>query len=216
MRILLFVTGFIPTAAGIFFLGNEGQTFLALAFVAGLALLLFGLTGTLSYFLARRRLGVPGWALADSLSALALSAVTLQNRVTDDDLAPAVFGVWLTVSAAMRVAGALDMSRETAEFRRALFILGLMGAAMGLYAFFRPFLPELGMTGILGGIFIAQGVFAVALGAGLRRKQSPETPAGRGAKAKRKARHAAENHQKFKSSIKTAQSPAIDREGDID
>ncbi|MDR2771105.1 MAG: DUF308 domain-containing protein [Clostridiales Family XIII bacterium] len=171
MRILLFVSGIFPIAAGIFFLINEGQTFLALAFVAGLALLALGLIGTLAYFLARRRLGVPGWALADSLLALALSAVTLQNRVPGDDLAPAVFGVWLMASAAMRIAGAVELSQESAGFRRALLILGLMGGAMGAYGFFRPFLPQLGVSGILGGIFILQGVSAVALGAGLSRKR---------------------------------------------
>ncbi|MDR2354628.1 MAG: DUF308 domain-containing protein [Clostridiales Family XIII bacterium] len=192
MRIPIFVSGLIPIAAGIFFLVNEGQTFPALAFIAGVALLAFGLIGMFAYFLSRRGLGVPGWVLADSLTALALSAVTLQNRVTDDGLAPAVFGVWLTASAALRIAGAVDMSRETAGFRRALFVLGLMGGAMGLYAFFRPFLPELGMTGILGGIFISQGVFAIALGAGLSRKQSVAPSGGRDAKTGRKAKRAAE------------------------
>jgi uncharacterized membrane protein HdeD (DUF308 family) len=170
MRVIIFISGLIPIAAGIFFLVNEGQTFVALAFVAGAALFASGLIGALMYFVARRRLGMPAWTLADSLLTLVLAAVTLQNRIVDDDLAPAVFGVWLIAAGAMRVAGVLDLPGERAGFRIALPILGLMCGAMGAYGFFRPFLPELGMTGILGGIFILQGVSVIAVGAGLRRK----------------------------------------------
>ncbi|MDR2089861.1 MAG: DUF308 domain-containing protein [Clostridiales Family XIII bacterium] len=189
MRIILFVSGLIPAAAGIFFLVNEGQTFAALAFVAGLALFAFGLLGALAYFVARAGLGVPGWVLADSLTALTLSAVTLQNRMAGDDIALSAFGVWLMAAGAMRIAGAADMSDGKFGFRFALAVLGLMSAAMGAYGFFRPFLPEIGMTGILGGIFLLQGVSAVALGAGLRRRRGAEAPAAAGkASARRRPR----------------------------
>ncbi|MDR2133012.1 MAG: DUF308 domain-containing protein [Clostridiales Family XIII bacterium] len=174
MRIILFVSGLISTAAGVFFLVNEGQTFVALAFVAGIALFVSGLLCALAYFaarFARPRPAVPGWILADALSAMALSAVILQNRVADDDVALAVFGVWLMAAGAMRVAGAADMAGGRLGFRLALAILGLASCAMGAYGFFRPFLPEIGTTGILGGIFIIHGVSAVAMGAGLSRRR---------------------------------------------
>jgi uncharacterized membrane protein HdeD (DUF308 family) len=174
MRILLLFSGIIPIAAGIFFLINEGQNFVALAFVAGMALLVSGLIGALVYLVARGRLGVPGWVLADSLTALALSAVILQNRITDDDLAPAVFGVRLMAAGAMYIAGAADMRGEAAAFRLALSVLGLMSGAMGAYGFFRPFLPQIGMTGILGGIFILQGISVIAVAAGLSRRRDAE------------------------------------------
>jgi uncharacterized membrane protein HdeD (DUF308 family) len=172
MRIIMVIAGLVPIAAGVFFLTNEGQTFVALAFVAGVALLAFGMLGVLAYCLARRAHSAPGRILADSLPALALSAVTLQNRITDDDLAAVPFGVWLMTVGAVRVAGAIaaDASEERLGFRLAFLLLGLMQAAMGACVFFRPFLPEIGMTGILGGIFIMQGVTAVALGAGIARK----------------------------------------------
>jgi uncharacterized membrane protein HdeD (DUF308 family) len=181
MRIIMVISGLIPTAAGIFFLVNEGQTFVALAFVAGIALLAFGLLGLLAYCLARRAFVAPGRILTDSLPALALSAVTLQNRITDDALAPAVFGVWLMTVGAARVAGAgaADASEVRLGFRLALLLLGLLQAAMGAYVFFRPFLPEIGMTGILGGIFILQGVSAVALGAGIGRGRTAKGGKGK-------------------------------------
>ncbi|MDR1574210.1 MAG: DUF308 domain-containing protein [Clostridiales Family XIII bacterium] len=178
MRIIMLIAGLVPIAAGIFFLINEGQTFVALAFVAGITLLAFGLLGALAYCAARRSLGVPGWVLADGLLALVLSAVTLQNRIQDDDIALSVFGVWSMALGAACLAGAADMSNEKAGFRIALAILGLMNAAMGAYGFFRPFLPALGMTGILGGIFILQGVSVGAVGAGLSRKRPVKSPGG--------------------------------------
>jgi uncharacterized membrane protein HdeD (DUF308 family) len=181
MRVIIFISGIIPIAAGIFFLINEGQTFVAIAFVAGLALLASGLIGIFTYFAARSGFNMPGWTLADSLLALVLAVVTLQNRIVDDHIAPAVFGVWLIAAGAMRVAGAADMSREKAGLRVALLVLGFMCGAMGAYGFFRPFLPELSMTEILGGIFILQGVSVIAVGAGLSRRKpkvGAETRAG--------------------------------------
>jgi uncharacterized membrane protein HdeD (DUF308 family) len=174
MRIILFAAGIIPIAAGIFFLVNEGQTFVALSFVAGAAMLACGLIGALAYLVARGGrdgIDVPGWVLADSLSALALSVVTLQNRMADDDLALSAFGVRLMTVGVLYVAAAVDMRGERRGLRIALPALGLLCGAMGAYGFFRPFLPQLGMTGILGGIFLLQGVSVVALGAGLSRKR---------------------------------------------
>jgi uncharacterized membrane protein HdeD (DUF308 family) len=191
MRIIMLFSGIVPIAAGIFFLINEGQTFVSLAFVAGMALLSFGLLGALAYGVCRRALGVPGFVLANSLLALALSAVTLQNRVQSDDLALSVCGVWSMAAGAMCVAGAVDLSSEKAGFRIALAILGLLNAAMGAYGFFRPFLPAIGMTGILGGIFILQGVSVGAVGASLGRKRAAKTNKAAGApKSARAARKA--------------------------
>jgi uncharacterized membrane protein HdeD (DUF308 family) len=172
VRIIIFISSLFPISAGIFFLVNEGQTFVALAFIAGVALSALGLSEIPAYFVARRRLGLPSWMLAESLLALLLSAVTLQNRIIDDDVALAVYGVWLAAAGVMRVAGAMDMSKEKPIFRVALCVVGLLSAAMGVYGFFRPFLPELGMTGILGGIFIMQGVAVFTVGAGISRKRT--------------------------------------------
>jgi uncharacterized membrane protein HdeD (DUF308 family) len=170
MRIITCFLGLFPIAAGIFFLVNEGRIFIDLAFVAGVALSVFGLTGILAYFIARRGLGLPAWMLADSLLTLLLSFVTLQNRIIEDDVALSVFGVWLMATGLMRVAGVVDMPAENMGFRIALLVIGLLSAAGGAYGFFRPFLPEIGMTGILGEIFILQGVSVFAVGAGISRK----------------------------------------------
>jgi uncharacterized membrane protein HdeD (DUF308 family) len=174
MRIIICVSGLFPIVAGIFFLVNEGRIFIDLAFIAGLALLALGLAGMLAYFIARRGLGLPAWMLADSLLALLLSFVSLQNRIIDDDVALSGFGVWLMATGAMRAAGAASMSKEKIGFRIALLVVGLLSAAGGAYGFFRPFLPEIGMTGILGGIFIVQGVSVFAVGAGISRKGPDE------------------------------------------
>jgi uncharacterized membrane protein HdeD (DUF308 family) len=176
MRIIMAFSGIVPIAAGIFFLINEGQTFVALAFVAGVAQLAFGLLGAFAYFVGRRALGMPAWILADCMLALILSLVTLQNRMPDDALALSVFGVRSMALGAGCLAGAADMSHENAGFRIALAILGVLNAAMGVYGFFRPFLPSLDMTGILGGIFILQGVSFGAVGAGLKRRRSVKEP----------------------------------------
>jgi uncharacterized membrane protein HdeD (DUF308 family) len=171
MRIIIFVSGLFPIAAGIFFLVNEGQMFVSLAFVAGIAPLALGIAGVLAYLVARRALGLPSWMQAESLLALLLAAVTLLNRIQDDDVALSVFGVWLMAAGAMRFAGGFNMSRETLGFRIALIVAGLLSALMGAYGFFQPFLPEIGISGMLGGIFIVQGVSVVAFGASISRKQ---------------------------------------------
>jgi uncharacterized membrane protein HdeD (DUF308 family) len=195
---------------------NEGQTFVALAFIAGVALLALGLSGGIAYFAARKRLGLPQWMLAESLLALLLSAVTLQNRIIDDDVALAVYGVWLAAAGVARLAGAVGMTKEKPVFRIALCIVGLLGAGMGAYGFFRPFLPELGMTGILGGIFIMYGVAVFTVGAGISRKRT-DRPSGKSsetqadAEPKSAARRSAKGRKNKKGrKVSDEKTPATD------
>jgi uncharacterized membrane protein HdeD (DUF308 family) len=173
MRIVIFVSGVFPIAAGVFFLVNEGQTFVSLAFIAGLALLVFSLLGAFVYpfaRFARSGLNLPGWILANDLLALILAVTALRNRIVDDDVALAVFGVLSLAVGAAYIAGCTDMPNEKPGFKITVFVVGFLNAVMGAYGFFQPFLPEIGMTGILGGIFILQGVSVVALGAGVSRR----------------------------------------------
>ncbi|MDR1246595.1 MAG: DUF308 domain-containing protein [Clostridiales Family XIII bacterium] len=179
MRIIIVVSGIFPIAAGVFFLVNEGQTFVAFAFAAGLALLVFSLLSAFAYLIARIMrdgLDLPAWFLANSLLSLILAVTALRNRIVDDDVAPAVFGVMLLAAGAACIAGSADMPKEKPGFKIVVFVVGFLSAIMGVYGFFRPFLPEIGMTGILGGIFILHGVSAVAVGAGISRKGYAKVP----------------------------------------
>jgi uncharacterized membrane protein HdeD (DUF308 family) len=172
MRIIIFISGLFPIAAGIFFLVNEGQTFSALAFIAGLALLAFGLTGAFAYFFARRGLDLPVCMLTDSMLALVLAFIVLQNRILNDDAALSAFAAASIAVGAAYAAQSADMPFGKPGFRLAVGICGLLCVAMGLYGFLRPFLPEIGVTGILGGIFILRGVSAIAVGAGAGRREA--------------------------------------------
>jgi uncharacterized membrane protein HdeD (DUF308 family) len=171
MRVIFFVSGIFPIAAGIFFLINEGQTFDALAFVAGVALLAYGILGAAAYFVARRASGAHGWTLANGLSAMSLASLALLGRLTDDAVALSAFGAWIMAVGASYVAGGADMRGEKPAFRLAMVVMGLLCAAMGAYGVFRPFLPDVGMTGIIGGTLIMQGVSAFAFGAGVGRER---------------------------------------------
>ena len=90
MRILTIISGILMVLTGAFCLMNPGQTFLSLAFVVGLIMVLNGLIHALAYFIGRglhNRGDNNGWILTDALLTLLLGILILCNQL--------VAGIWL-------------------------------------------------------------------------------------------------------------------------
>ena len=98
MRILTIISGILMVLTGAFCLMNPGQTFLSLAFVVGLIMVLNGLIHALAYFIGRglhNRGDNNGWILTDALLTLLLGILILCNQLVADTAIPLVFGMWM-------------------------------------------------------------------------------------------------------------------------
>jgi uncharacterized membrane protein HdeD (DUF308 family) len=177
MRIIMIISSAPLLLAGLFCAANRGQTYAAIAFVAGACLLASGAAEAGAYFIARRRFELPAWMPAEGALALLSAAAVLNDRLSDGEAVPMVFGMWLMAAGTLRVAEAMAAGGAGPAFRLALLLIGIACAALGLYGFFRTAASGPGIAALLGVFLIAQGVGAAALGAGAPRRAPRGIPA---------------------------------------
>ena len=115
MRILTIISGILRGLTGAFCLMNPGQTFLSLAFVVGLIMVLNGLIHALAYFIGRglhNRGDNNGWILTDALLTLLLGILILCNQLVADTAIPLVFGMWMLVAGILRIEASTHIDKN--------------------------------------------------------------------------------------------------------
>ena len=109
MRMLTIIGGVLMLLTGMFCFINPGQTFLAIAFVIGLVMVLNGLIHICAYMMGRglnNKGDNNGWILTDALITLLLGILVLCNQLVADTAIPLVFGMWVLVSGILRIEAA--------------------------------------------------------------------------------------------------------------
>ena len=137
MRMLTIIGGVLMLLTGIFCFINPGQTFLAIAFVIGLVMVLNGLIHICAYMMGRglnNKGDNNGWILTDALITLLLGILVLCNQLVADTAIPLVFGMWVLVSGILRIEAAthINLERKRENFRITMFLstVVLMGFFM--------------------------------------------------------------------------------------
>ncbi len=168
MRILTVISGVLMVLTGAFCFMNPGQTFLALAFVVGLVMVITGVIHALSYFIGRglhNKGDNNGWILTDALITLLLGILILCNQLVVDAAIPMVFGMWVLVSGILRIEAATHINREK---KRINFITtmttGMLTVLIGVFGFINPLVRWLSTVFLLGAFLVMQGVNVIELG----------------------------------------------------
>ncbi len=168
MRILTIISGVLMLATGAFCFINPGQTFLSIAFVVGIVMVINGIIHSLSYLVGRglnNKGDNNGWILVDALITLLLGILVLCNQLVADMAIPMVFGMWVLVSGILRVEAASHINRERklSNFRSTL-ITGILTVIVGLFGFINPFVAWVTTVFLLGGFLCMQGINVIELG----------------------------------------------------
>ncbi len=168
MRTLTIISGVLMLATGAFCFINQGQTFLALAFVVGIVMVINGIIHTISYIVGRglnNRGDNNGWILVDALITLLLGILVLCNQLVVDMAIPMVFGMWVLVSGILRVEAAthINIERKLSNFRSTL-ITGILTVIVGIFGFINPFVAWITTVFLLGIFLCMQGINIIELG----------------------------------------------------
>ena len=164
MRILTVISGVLLIFTSVWCFAHPGVSFLALAFILGIAMLIQGLFTMLGYLSLRRGGERAGWVLAEGIVTVALSVIVLSNQLVSDAVIPVFFGMWVLFSGAMRIPAALtERSKGEREWIVSL-ILGLLGVLLGLYCFYNPLLIALAFGVLVGFTFLLQGINMLTFG----------------------------------------------------
>lgn len=168
MRLLTIISGILMLVTGVFCFINTGQTFLTLAFVVGIVMVLNGIIHTLAYLIGRglhNKGDNNGWILVDALITLVLGILVLCNQLVVDVAIPMVFGMWVLVSGILRVEAASHINRvkKRRNFKSTL-VTGILTVAVGVFGFIGPLVAWLSVVFLLGLFLCMQGINIIELG----------------------------------------------------
>lgn len=168
MRILTIISGVLMVLVGAFCFMNPGQTFLVLAFVVGMVMVINGMIHALAYFIGRglhNRGDNNGWILTDALITLLLGILILCNQLVADIAIPMVFGMWVLVSGILRIEASTHINRQKKKvnFITTLFT-GVLTVLVGVFGFINPMIGWLSVAVLLGMFMLMQGINIIELG----------------------------------------------------
>lgn len=168
MRILTILSGILMVLTGAFCFINPGQTFLSIAFIIGMVMVVNGCIHTVAYLTGRglhNKGDNNGWILTDALITLLLGIMVLCNQLVADSAIHMVFGMWVLVSGILRIESATHINRvkKRGNFRAAM-VTGLVTVIVGLFGFINPLVAWISTITLLGIFMVMQGINIVELG----------------------------------------------------
>lgn len=168
MRLLTIISGVLLILVGVFCFANQGETFLALAFVLGFIMVASSVIQGLAYVRgrSRNRKDNNGWILADAGITFILGTLVLMNLIAADVAIPLVFGMWVLFSGTLRIVAATQINIQQ---KRTNFLWTMLTGALcvvgGIYAFINPLIAGgLAIAVLLGILFLLQGISVLELG----------------------------------------------------
>ncbi len=164
MRIVTILTGAFLVGTGVWCFAHPGGPFASMAFILGIAMLIFGLSNILTFVVYRREESSFLWLFANGAVTVLAGAAVISGILTDG-MVSLFFGMWAQCVGVLRIAASREEHRE--GFPGWLWELGIGGLilAAGIYSLSNPLLSGLSLAIVLGIIFFLQGAGCVLNGA---------------------------------------------------
>lgn len=178
MKIVTIISGVVLALTGVFCIARAGTTFLAVAFILGLAMLIHGIMSIVSCITEKRHGYASGYILADGAIAIILSVVVLSNQLVSDAVIPVFFGMWLLFSCTMHTMQSLVVRGSGESSWRFGMGFGIAGVLAGISAFVYPITARADTVLLLGIYFALQGISVTMLGVHFKdgkRRKGPKT-----------------------------------------
>ena len=164
MRIIKVVLGVLLAVGGIYCMFTPIATYSTLAWLIGLAMIVEGVGGIITW-IARRELGLAnGWTLAGSIVSIVLGMVLLGSYVLQfaiDAFIAYLIAIWLVVAGITRIVAAIavrSQGKEGASGWIAQIALGVLIAILGVLCIFNPLSVVAGVGMMLGISIVFVGI----------------------------------------------------------
>lgn len=171
MRIVTIISGVLMLLAGVWCFANPGASFLSLAFVLGIVMIIAGVTGATNYFTEKNRNAEGGWVIAESILTFILGCIVLSNQLLVDAMVIIFFGMWLLFSGCLRIVAAFQLRRLEEKTWHWTLGFGIVASIVGLYAFVNPITFGLSVGLLVGGFFVVQGANVLVVGINMPHKK---------------------------------------------
>ncbi len=163
MRIITACSGVLMILTSIWCFFHVGNTFLSLAFVIGVAMVIQAFGGVCAYIGARNEFLKSSWILTDAIAVGILGAIVLCNMLNVDAMITIFFSMWCFYSGLHRTVASSHMMWSKEEGWLIPLILGAVTLLFGVYGFFNMVLFALSNIMIVTIIMLIQGANTIAL-----------------------------------------------------
>ena len=171
MRILTIISGLLMLVAGVWCFANPGASFLSLAFILGIVMIIAGLTGAANYFTEKNRHAESGWVIAESILTSILGCIVLSNQIIVDSMVAIFFGMWLLFSGCLRIVAAFQLRKLREKAWHWTLDFGILASIIGLYTFINPITLGLTVVLLVGASFVVQGANVLVIGINMPHKK---------------------------------------------
>ena len=218
MRILTVISGILMILTGVFCFINPGQTFLSMAFIVGIIMVINGVIHSVAYLMGRglhNKGDNNGWILTDALITLILGILILCNQLVVDSAIPMVFGIWMLVSGILRIEAGTHINKQKKLLNfRTTMITGTLTVLVGLFGFINPLVEWMTTAVLLGVFLVMQGVNIIELGINMPHEKKAYVKIYKRKREPIKITEEDETHEKvierlkMKEAAQTSQQPA--------
>lgn len=150
--------GVLYAFASVWCFMNGGKTFLALAFVLGMLMLLQGAAGILVCSKIKKRSWNREYFLTESIVSILLAMLVLSNQLIADIMVPVFFGMWLLFTGITRLVSVIRAGKDSEKMWLWKGSIGVLSLSAGLFAFFNQSLFGFGIAIVVGICFMVQGM----------------------------------------------------------
>ncbi len=171
MRILTIISGLFMLLSGVWCFANPGASFLSLAFILGIVMIIAGLAGSVNYFTEKNRNAEGGWVIAESILTFILGCIVLSNQIVLDAMVAIFFGMWLLFSGCLRIVAAFQLRKLMEKAWHWTLTFGVLASIIGLYAFINPSNFGFSVVLLVGASFIIQGANVLVIGINMPHKK---------------------------------------------
>ncbi len=171
MRILTIILGVLAFGSGISCMLTPGATFLSLAWIASIVLIVSGISNIIYYFMNRKTEEAGIWFLLNGILSTILGFLISGNLfmyVLTDMFIIYAFATWLILVGILQIAFALKLKKNK-ESWVLLFAVALLTFAMGIYSFFHPAFAAISVGMLMGFWLMTQGINLIGLGLSVKK-----------------------------------------------
>lgn len=173
-RVIALILGVLVVIGGIYCLMTPGLTYLSLAWLLGLIMVVDGIANIVTWFELRKEGASNGWALAAAIVSVVLGVIVLGSyaaQLAVDLFIAYMLAAWLIVSGIARILFGWRMRKLHKTFDTlvigknwwAAFILGILLVVVGVLSLFNPTALMLATGMMIGLAIIISGVSVIAL-----------------------------------------------------
>ena len=163
MRIITAASGVIMVLTSAWCFMHTGNTFLSLAFIIGVAMMIQAFGGICAYIGARNEFSKSSWILSQAIATGLLAIVVLCNMLNVDGMITIIVSMWCMFSGLQQTVASAHMMRSKEEGWIIPLALGAVALVAGFYGFFNAVLLALSNIMLVTIFLLVQGANVIAI-----------------------------------------------------